>query len=91
MKKIVLPLLTLVAACAAFIACKKSSSSSTTTNATLPAMYSKFNSSLQIYTEGNYVVIKTNSVPDHKSPYFATTDSRYEAYNGSNASFCYQP
>ena len=92
MKKIVLPL-SILLACAAFIACKKSSISSTatTTNATLPAMYSKFNPSIQIYTEGNFVVIKTNSVPDHKSPYFATTDARYEAYNGSNASFVLNP
>jgi hypothetical protein len=92
MKKIVLPLSILVAS-AVFIACKKSGSSSTTTTTTvaLPAMYAKFNSSIQIYTEGNYVVIKTNSVPDHKSPYFAITDSRYEAYNGSNASFMLNP
>ena len=92
MKKIVLPLSILVA-CAAFIACKKSSSSSTTTttNLPLPAMYSKFNSSIQVYTEGNFVVIKTNSVPDHKSPYFATTDARYEAYNGTNPNFVLNP
>ena len=93
MKKVLLPLLWVTIACAAFIACKKSSSSSTTTtsNATLPAMYSKFNSGLQIYTEGNFVVIKTTSVPDHKSPYFATTDARYEAYNGSNPAFVLNP
>ena len=93
MKKVLLPLLSVTIACAAFIACKKSSSSSTTTtsNATLPAMYSKFNSGLQIYTEGNFVVIKTTSVPDHKSPYFATTDARYEAYNGSNPAFVLNP
>jgi len=91
MKKIVLPLSILVA-CAAFIACKKSSSSTTsTTNLPLPAMYSKFNSSIQVYTEGNFVVIKTNSVPDHKSPYFATTDARYEAYNGTNPNFVLNP
>ena len=91
MKRVFLSLPITVAACIVFIACKKSSTSSTTTNATLPAMYSKFNSSLQVYTEGNYVVIKTTAIPDHKSPYFATTDSRYEAYNGSNAGFMLNP
>jgi hypothetical protein len=92
MKKIGLPLLALCISCAAFIACKKNSSSgSGGTTLTLPAMYSKFNSSLNIYVDGNFVVIKTTSVPDHKSPYFATTDSRYEAYNGSNASFMLNP
>jgi hypothetical protein len=89
--KIALPLLIAVG-CIAFIACKKSSTSSTTTTpATLPAIYSKFNSALQVYTEGNYVVIKTNSVPDHKSPYFATSDPRYEAYNGTNPNFMLNP
>jgi hypothetical protein len=94
MKKFVLPLLSLPVACIVFIACKKSDGSSTittTSNGTLPAIYSKFSSSLQVYTEGNYVVIKTTSVPDHKSPYFATTDSRYEAYNGSNPNFVLNP
>ena len=73
--------------------CKKSSSTSTTTTTTgtLPAMYSKFNSSLQISVSGNYVVINSTGIPDHKSPYFQPTDSRYEAYNGSNSSFVLNP
>ena len=93
MKNFLLSLLALPVACIIFIACKKNDSAATssTTNATLPAMYSKFSSSLQVYTEGNYVVIKTTSVPDHKSPYFATTDPRYEAYNGTNVNFRINP
>ena len=72
--------------------CKKSSSSSSTTpTATLPAMYSKFNATLQIYVEGNFVVIKSTGIPDHKSPYFQPTDARYEAYNGSNPAFVLNP
>lgn len=92
MRRIV-PCLLIALGGALVIACKKSSSSSggSSTPATLPAMYSKFNSGLNIYVEGNYVVIKTNSVPDHKSPYFQTTDSRYEVYNGSNPSFMLNP
>ena len=73
------------------VGCKKRSSTSTTTPASLPAMYSKFNSALQIYVEGNYVVIKSTGVPDHKSPYFQTTDARYEAYNGGNPAFVLNP
>jgi hypothetical protein len=93
MKKLVLLFLIISITCAAFIACKKRDSSATipTGTAALPALYSKFSSSLQVYTEGNYVVIKTTSVPDHKSPYFTTTDSRYEAYNGSNVNFMLNP
>lgn len=92
MRKTNLPAINFLIAILIFTGCKKSSSSTTTTpNAVLPPMYSKFNSTLQIYTEGNYVVIKTKSVPDHKSPYFATTDSRYEAYNGTDPNFMLNP
>src|SRR5437588_3023503 len=91
MKKIILPVIGAIALIStAFLACKKAESSSTTTVA-LPDIYKKFNSTLQVYVEGNYVVIKTNAVPDHKSPYFATTDSRYQAYNGSNPNFMLNP
>jgi hypothetical protein len=44
-----------------------------------------------VSTEAGYVVIRSTGVPDHKSPYFATTDSRYEAYNGTNSSFNLNP
>jgi hypothetical protein len=33
--------------------------------------------------DGDYLVITTTTVPDHKSPYFATNDSRYEASTSS--------
>jgi hypothetical protein len=33
--------------------------------------------------DGDFLVITTTTVPDHKSPYFATTDSRYEAYTAT--------
>ena len=82
-------LLTLIAG----TGCKKSTTTTTTTPpaATLPAMYSKFSAALQIYVEGNYVVIKSTGIPDHKSPYFQPTDARYEAYNGTNPAFVLNP
>ena len=81
-----------IAALVAFTACKKDSATTATiTNATLPDVFKKFNTSVQVYVEGNTVVIKTNGLPDHKSPYFATSDSRYEAYNGANANFQLNP
>lgn len=52
-----------------------------------PAVFRHFSSSVQVAVEGNEVVIRANGVPDHRSPYFATSDPRYEAYNGSNRSF----
>ena len=34
--------------------------------------------------DGNYLVVNTTTVPDHKSPYFASTNAQYEAYNGKS-------
>lgn len=90
MKKIGIVLMALFA-----LACsKKDDTTTTTTNTTtttLPDIYKKFNSSVQVYIEGDEVVIKTTNVPDHKSPYFNSSDSRYEAYNGSNPQFHLNP
>lgn len=81
----------------AIIACKKdqqASTTSTTTNnsnnnndADIPAVYKKIYGATDMYIDGNYIVIKTNSLPDHKSPYYQGTQwasTKYEAYNGSN-------
>jgi hypothetical protein len=76
-----------------FIACSKNKSSTTTTSTdtSLPAVFKKFNSGVTISTDGTYITIKSNGIPDHKSCYFATTDARYEAYNGSNVNFSINP
>ena len=76
-----------------FIAFKKidSITATTTINSALPAIFSKFNSSVTISVSGNYVVLTTNNIPDHKSPYFAITDSRFEAYNGTNTAYRKNP
>ncbi|MDI9364213.1 MAG: YHYH protein [Flavobacterium sp.] len=78
-------------AASSFLACKKDDETTTTTNATLPTVFSKFNSSVSISVSGNYVVLTTDDIPDHKSPYFINTDSRYEAYNGTNPMFSRAP
>ena len=39
----------------------------------LPAVFDKFYGVTDIYVEGDYIVIKANGVPDHKSPYFENT------------------
>jgi len=74
------------------MSCSKNAASATTTaNTTLPDVFKKFNSTVTISTDGNYITLKTNGIPDHKSPYFSTTDARYEAYNGSNTNFQLNP
>ncbi len=60
----------------------------------LPAVYEKMYGATDIYVEGNFVVIKTNGRPDHKSPYYKNTEwesSLYEAYNGSNSAYAQNP
>ena len=92
MNRIILILVSLIAVPIIMTSCKKSTTTTTpTTSAAVPAMYSKFSSTLQIYVDGNFVVIKSSGIPDHKSPYFQTTDTRYEAYNGSNPAFVLNP
>lgn len=41
--------------------------------------------------EGNFLIIKCDAVPDHKSPYFALSDVKYEKYNGSNVRYQQNP
>jgi hypothetical protein len=83
----------------ALTGCKKDKDSDTTnststSSSTVPDVYKKIYGATDIYMDGNYVVIKCNGVPDHKSPYFQGTSwssTKYEAYNGSNSSWSQNP
>jgi hypothetical protein len=57
----------------------------------VPAVFAAFGNGVEVSRDGDYIVLHTTDVPDHQSPYFATTDSRYAAYNGSNANFMLNP
>ncbi|MCB1120525.1 MAG: YHYH protein [Verrucomicrobiae bacterium] len=46
---------------------------------------------MEIYRDGDYVVIESSNLPDHPSPYFSIDNSQYEAYNGSNGSYRKNP
>jgi hypothetical protein len=80
-------------------ACKKSATDTTTTTTTtvaanVPDIYKKIYGATSIAVEGNYIVIKTNDLPDHKSPYYQGTQwsaTLYEAYNGTNTAFSQNP
>jgi hypothetical protein len=56
----------------------------TAENNQLPLAFSKFTENVKVRLEGDFVIIQSDGVPPHPSPYFAQNDSRYEAYNGSN-------
>ena len=60
----------------------------------VPEVYEKIYAASDIYIEGDYVVIKTNGRPDHKSPYYLGTaweSTLNEAYDGSNTNFHLNP
>ncbi len=58
------------------------------------SIYKKIYAASEVYAEGEFVVIKTNGIPDHKSPYFEGTQweaERYEEYNGNNSEWRQNP
>ncbi len=62
-----------------------------TATSALPGGYGHFTSAVTRWIDGANVVIQANAVPNHKSPYFATSDPRWEAYNGTNPNFELNP
>lgn len=62
----------------------------------IPEQFTNNAPDLTIYMEQGadgkqYVVIESENIPDHNSPYFSQNDSRYEAYNGDNQNFHRNP
>ena len=57
----------------------------------VPSVFNKIYSASRIYLDGDFVVIQVDGAPDHKSPYYNSDNSLYEAYNGSNTSFNLNP
>jgi hypothetical protein len=67
----------------AIAACKKDSTSTTTNNVAVPVIYSKIYGASSITSDGTYVTIKTTDLPDHKSVYWSTSNSLYQAFSGT--------
>jgi hypothetical protein len=96
--KFILPLRGL--ALLALLACGATSASSpstdtsgttATTITTVPDFYKSFSSAVTVTRSGDFVTLTTTDIPDHKSPYFSTSSSQYEAYNGTNSAFNLNP
>src|SRR5688572_14751249 len=90
----------------AIISCKKDNTTDTTDGsitstsitpsygADVPAVYKKIYNAKEIYIQSGFVIIKTTTLPDHKSPYYKNSKwaaTQYEAYNGSNPSWSQNP
>jgi len=52
----------------------------TTEDKDYAAIFEKFYGASDIYTEGDFIVIKTNGLPDHKSPYYKDTQWESDKY-----------
>jgi len=52
-------------------------------NNDIPAVYQKIYGASSITLDGNNIIIQSNGMPDHVSPYFPTSNSLYEAYSGT--------
>jgi len=56
-----------------------------------PAAFANFDSSVEVFLEDNMIVIESDGVPNHPSPYWSTTSSMYAAYDGTNNAFQLNP
>ena len=69
------------------LSCKKTAetivSTLPTTTVEVPAVYSKIYGATSVTNDGTYITIKANGAPDHKSAYYASSNSLYEAFSGN--------
>jgi hypothetical protein len=65
------------------LACRNSSEEMMTPGGDVPAVYSKIYGATSISSDGTYVTIKTNGLPDHKSAYYASGNALYESFSGT--------
>ena len=52
------------------------------TNESIPEVYKKIYGAKSITSDGTYLTIKSNGMPDHKSIYFDASNSLYENFSG---------
>jgi hypothetical protein len=57
--------------------------SGTGTNAVVPEVYKKLYGATSITSDGTWITIRSKGLPDHKSPYYATTNPLYENFSGT--------
>jgi hypothetical protein len=57
----------------------------------VPAVFRRFAGTVEVSADGDEIVLRSNDVPDHGSPYFPVGDPRHQAYDGSNPAFRQNP
>ena len=64
------------------------------TDEVIPTAFQKIYGAKDMYVSGDFVIIKSNGLPDHKSPYYKSTaweEEYYEPYQGKNPQFRLNP
>lgn len=64
-----------------FAACHKDKDKPTDTE--VPAIYTKIYGASDMYVDGDYIVIKSTGLPDHKSVYYPSNNSLYQDFSGN--------
>jgi hypothetical protein len=49
----------------------------------VPAIYKKIYGASSITSDGTYIIVKSKGLPDHKSPYYASTNPLFQSYAGT--------
>ena len=71
----------------ATLSCKKSTDTGSSNNTTtVPSVYAKIYGATSITSDGTFITIKSTGSPDHKSVYYPTSNSLYEAFSGTTFS-----
>jgi len=93
MKQTLLAFAAFAAAATINYSCKKTATVTPATpiTTTVPAVFAKFSSTVTISFDGSFITLKSNGLPDHKSPYYGVSNAKYEAYNGTNAAYMQNP
>ncbi|MBI3219557.1 MAG: YHYH protein [Bacteroidetes bacterium] len=68
------------------LACSSTSDpapTTTTTSSTVPDVYKKIYGATSVTSDGTYITIKTNALPDHTSVYYATNNALYANFSGT--------
>ncbi|NQV71672.1 YHYH protein [bacterium] len=72
--------------------CESSSTAvDSNSNEEAPAVFSVFDATVDVFQDGNSIVIEASGVPNHTSPYWSSTSGLYEDYSGSNSAFELNP
>ena len=56
-----------------------------------PAAYAHFDDAVSVYVDGEAIIIESDGVPNHSSPYYDTSSPNYTSYDGENAQFSLNP